>query len=116
MLMPYQMIRLALPASIGLGMLIGSATAAMPQIANHVATSPASASPGLHLVVGANGNEVRYRVRERLVGITLPYEAIGRTNEVTGSIVLDSLGAVVPGKSNFVLCGRREFFHACIEA
>jgi polyisoprenoid-binding protein YceI len=102
MLMPYQLVRFALPVSLGLGM-IGFATVPVPQMADRLTTQAAPRGPELNLVVAPTGNEVRYRVQERLVGINLPYEAIGRTNEVTGSLMLDSLGALVPGKSKFVV-------------
>jgi polyisoprenoid-binding protein YceI len=51
----------------------------------------------------AAGNEARYRVREQLAGIALPGEAVGVTSAITGAIVLNSAGAVVPGTSSFVV-------------
>src|SRR5690349_3675881 len=100
--MPTYLSRLMLPASLGLG-LISATTGPTTQMAGRPTTSLAQASPELYLVTAASGNEVRYRVQEKLIGITLPYEAIGRTNEITGGIMLDSLRAVVPGKSKFVI-------------
>ncbi len=51
------------------------------------------------LVVAPTGNTVRYRVREQLVGIDLPNDAIGETQAVSGSVALDQSGAVIPAES-----------------
>jgi polyisoprenoid-binding protein YceI len=44
-------------------------------------------------------NEVRYRVREQLVRLTLPSDAVGATHEVTGMIVINPDGTIVPDES-----------------
>ena len=44
---------------------------------------------GLQLVVGPDGNEVRYRIREQLVGLDLPNDAVGATKEISGGIAFD---------------------------
>ena len=61
------------------------------------------ATDGVQLVVAPTGNEVRYRVREQLVGLDLPNDAVGATNEVTGGISFDAKGAIVPAASKFVV-------------
>ena len=61
------------------------------------------ATDGLQLVVAPDGNEVRYRVREQLVGLDLPNDAIGATSDVTGSIAFDAKGNLVPASSRFVV-------------
>lgn len=53
--------------------------------------------------VAPTGNEVRYRVREQLAGIDFPNDAIGKTSRITGHIVIDDNGAVVPDASRFVV-------------
>jgi polyisoprenoid-binding protein YceI len=58
---------------------------------------------GVQLVVAPTGNEVRYRVREQLVGLDLPNDAVGATSEVTGGISFDAKGAIVPAASKFVV-------------
>jgi polyisoprenoid-binding protein YceI len=55
----------------------------------------------LHLVVAPTGNEVRYRIREQLVGLDLPNDAVGATSDVTGGITFDANGRVVPSASRF---------------
>jgi len=45
------------------------------------------------------GTEVRYRVREQLVGLSFPNDAVGATNAVDGAIVFDAQGRLVPGQS-----------------
>jgi polyisoprenoid-binding protein YceI len=49
------------------------------------------------------GNEARYRVREQLAGINFPSDAIGVTSAITGGIVLDRAGKVVPEHSKFTV-------------
>lgn len=53
--------------------------------------------------VAPTGNEVRYRVREQLVRVELPNDAVGATDSVTGGIAFDDAGAVVPEESGFVI-------------
>jgi len=59
-------------------------------------SAPASDAGGVYrfAVVPAE-SEALYRVREELVGIPLPVEAVGRTNEVSGTVVFDAHGRVV---------------------
>jgi hypothetical protein len=73
--------------------------------AAHVA-SPSPALPttdGLQLVVAPDGNEARYRIREQLVGVDLPNDAIGATSDVSGGIAFDPTGKLVPSSSKFVV-------------
>ena len=44
----------------------------------------------------AEGTEVRYRVREQLVGLSFPNDAVGATGAVEGSITFDPQGRVLP--------------------
>lgn len=57
---------------------------------------------GLRFVVAPMGNEVRYRIREQLVRVDLPNDAIGKTADITGAIVLTAGGQIIPAKSKFV--------------
>lgn len=57
----------------------------------------------LELVVAPEGNEARYRIREQLVGLDLPNDAVGATSGVTGGIAFDAAGKVVPSASKFVV-------------
>ena len=58
---------------------------------------------GVRLTVAPSGNQVRYRVREQLVGRDLPNDAVGETAAVSGSIVLDDAGRVVRDQSRIVV-------------
>jgi polyisoprenoid-binding protein YceI len=49
------------------------------------------------------GNEARYRVREQLAGINFPSDAVGATSAISGAIVLDATGKVVPAESKIVV-------------
>lgn len=57
----------------------------------------------IRFAVAADGNEARYLVREQLAGFDFPNDAVGRTGAVSGELVLDGRGAVVPGVSRFVI-------------
>jgi hypothetical protein len=64
---------------------------------------PTQAVPGIHLVVASSGNEVRYRIREQLVRIDFPSDAIGKTGDVSGGIGVGTDGSIIPGESKFVV-------------
>jgi polyisoprenoid-binding protein YceI len=55
----------------------------------------------LQLVTTPEGNAVRYRVREQLVGVALPNDAVGETSDVTGGITFDASGKVIASASRF---------------
>ena len=57
----------------------------------------------LQLVVAPTGNAARYRIREQLVRVALPNDAVGETSDVTGGIALDAAGNVVPAASKFTV-------------
>src|SRR5215212_6821738 len=66
-------------------------------------SAPAAAPAHLRYVVAPTGNEVRYRVREQLVGVDLPNDAVGATRDVSGGIAFDAAGKLVPASSKFVV-------------
>jgi polyisoprenoid-binding protein YceI len=47
--------------------------------------------------------EARYRVREQLANLNFPSDAVGVTNAVTGKLVLNASGHVVPEESRIVV-------------
>lgn len=57
----------------------------------------------LKLVVAPQGNEARYRVREQLLGLDFPNDAVGVTNGITGGIGFDDQGNVLPAESKIVV-------------
>jgi len=70
-------------------------------------TSPSGRKPApparVHYVVASTGNEARYRVREQLVGLDLPNDAVGVTKEITGGLVLEPGGGVVHDSSRITV-------------
>ena len=54
-------------------------------------------------LVASTGNEVRYRVREQLVGFDLPNDAVGKSAGVTGAIAIDDAGMVIRDASRFIV-------------
>jgi polyisoprenoid-binding protein YceI len=67
----------------------------------------ADATPGvprrIRLVVAAEGNEARYRVREQLANIEFPSDAVGKTSAITGAIVIEDDGTVNKAESKIVI-------------
>jgi len=54
-------------------------------------------------VIAADGNEARYRVREQLVGVSFPNDAVGVTKAIEGAIAVDQAGRIVTGLSKITV-------------
>lgn len=82
-----------------------SAPATMP--AGSATAAPTTATSGttetVTLVVVPEKSEARYRVREQLAGVSLPSDAVGKTNAITGQIVGKTDGSIVSADSKFVV-------------
>ena len=97
-------------AGAGLSILAGctpSDEAQSATIDTITSTSTGALAPlaveGTRYVVAPSGNEVRYRVREQLVGFDLPNDAIGKSTAVTGVVAIDGAGKVIRDASRFVI-------------
>ena len=69
-------------------------------------TAPPTAAPldgGVELTLVSGANEARYRVREELANLPAPIDAVGKTQQVSGAIVLDKSGKVVPAQSKITI-------------
>lgn len=84
-----------------------STSAAAPTAASsHASTARAAAAAparGVKLTLAAAGNQASYQVQEQLAGHDVPSQAIGRTSAVSGAIVLDASGKIVPAQSKLEL-------------
>jgi polyisoprenoid-binding protein YceI len=91
----------------GLLALVVASSTALGQAKSPAKSGPSGkahpAPPRVHYVVAPAGNEARYRVREQLVGLDLPNDAIGATQEIAGSLVVDANGNVVRDSSKIVV-------------
>lgn len=84
-----------------------TARPALPTATSGAAAAPAttaapaisSATGATTLVLDATSSKASYRAREQLVGRDLPSDAVGTTNGVSGTIVLNSDGSVDPAQS-----------------
>jgi polyisoprenoid-binding protein YceI len=76
-------------ALVLLGLLVSAAAAQTPAV--------------VRFGVVAERSEARYRVREQLVGVSFPNDAVGVTGAVDGAIALDAQGRVLPGDSRFTV-------------
>jgi polyisoprenoid-binding protein YceI len=57
----------------------------------------------LHFIVAPTGNEARYRVREQLVGVDLPNDAVGVTKDVAGKLVVGRDGKILRDSSRIIV-------------
>lgn len=84
-----------------------TATAAPAAASDAGAPTTAPASSGdvqtIKLVIVPDKSEARYRVREQLAGVSLPSDAIGKTNAITGQIVGKTDGTILSDQSEFVV-------------
>lgn len=67
------------------------------------ARADARSTAAVRFVTTPAGNAARYRVREQLVGVDLPNDAIGETSGVTGVIAADAKGQLIPAESKFTV-------------
>jgi len=63
----------------------------------------ATANAAIRYVTTTDANSARYRIREQLVGVDFPNDAIGETKGVTGVIAADAKGNVLSNESKFVI-------------
>lgn len=66
-------------------------------------TRPLPAEAATVLTLEDGENAARYRVREQLVNLDLPNDAVGTTTRVSGRIVLDQAGDVLPEASSILV-------------
>lgn len=71
----------------------------VPASASSPAATPTARSSGVKLTILSSGTQASYQVQEQLAGRSLPSQAIGRTSAVSGVLVLDAQGSIVPGQS-----------------
>jgi polyisoprenoid-binding protein YceI len=66
-------------------------------------TALAQGRAAVRYEVVAEGSEVRYRVREQLVGLSFPNDAVGATSAIEGAIAFDGQGRLAPGQSRVMV-------------
>ncbi len=65
--------------------------------------SNSSQSGGLVIKMDPQNSEARYRVREQLASVSLPTDAIGRTKQISGSVMIKPDGSIDTANSKFVV-------------
>lgn len=80
-----------------------ASTEATPPAAATILPNVPVSGDQLRFVVVPESSQARYRVREQLANRDLPSDAIGATNAISGSMVVDQNGNLVPGGSRFVI-------------
>jgi polyisoprenoid-binding protein YceI len=76
-----------------------------PAVITSVTEQAATAKPAaaLRYLTASAGNAARYRIREQLVGLDLPNDAVGETKIVSGVIAADAKGKIIPAESKFTV-------------
>ncbi|HLT58654.1 MAG TPA: YceI family protein [Limnochordales bacterium] len=75
-----------------LALMVGWGLALLGGVDNGLAQGTAGA---YRFEVDPDASEALYRVREELVGVTLPGDAVGRTDYISGAAVFDEQGRIV---------------------
>jgi polyisoprenoid-binding protein YceI len=102
----------ALPAATTVSSPAAAPTAVSPAPTAASAVSPLATPPtasgsltsnAIRFALVPEKSEARFRVREQLANASLPNDAIGRTHEFTGTIVVKPDGTIVSSDSKFVV-------------
>ncbi|HEX2723027.1 MAG TPA: hypothetical protein VHM24_08915 [Gemmatimonadaceae bacterium] len=88
----------------------GSEERSVPPVYTEAPETPAPANQSrsagvLRYVTVPEGTAARYRIREQLVGLDLPNDAVGETKRVTGVITRHFLPLPKSGKATFRIMG-----------
>jgi polyisoprenoid-binding protein YceI len=86
---------LALAALASAGSFAGAQTKALAKVGNEEGP--------LRFVVAATGNEARYRVREQLVNLDLPNDAVGITHDISGMLMVHPNGSIIADSSKITV-------------
>lgn len=86
---------LALAALASVGSFAGAQSKTLAKLGNE--------GGPLRFVVAATGNEARYRVREQLVNLDLPNDAVGITHDISGSLLVNSNGSIITDSSRITV-------------
>jgi hypothetical protein len=91
---------LRLAAIVAAAALVNSSAAVAQAPAGKAAPAGSSTAVRIELT---DGTQARYRVREQLAGISFPSDAVGRSDTVSGVLLLNASGAVVSDGSRLTL-------------
>ena len=94
--------RLANPGSNAQPGVFATVTTQLGATETPLAIAPLQAK-ALRYAVAPTGNEARFRVREQLVGVDFPNDAVGKTSQIAGAIVVGPDGKIVREGSSFTV-------------
>lgn len=97
------MLRVVALGALAVSAAVSGALAQTKTLGGPSAARSSAAPAKSHYVVAPTGNEARYRVREQLVGLDLPNDAVGVTKEIAGALVFDANGNVVRDSSHITV-------------
>ncbi len=78
-------------------------TATLPALEPTTVSAASQPEGALRLVMAPEGNQAQFSVREQLVGLDLPSDAVGTTTSVSGALLIQPDGQLVAGESHFVV-------------
>ena len=79
-------------------LVVAPTTAPRPTVSTSTSSSSADT---VRIAIVPSKSQARYRVREQLVNVSLPGDAIGNTREISGTIVGKMDGTIVSAQSKF---------------
>jgi len=62
-----------------------------------------SSDAAIRLTLAPDGNSARYLVREQLAGFDFPNDAVGETNDVSGSVAFNADGEIISEESSIIV-------------
>jgi polyisoprenoid-binding protein YceI len=93
----------AQPTSAPAAMATTSTANVAPATASANAGDAAAPAGAMKLAIDPNASEARFQAREVLAGHNLPNDAIGKTKAVSGAIVIQPDGKLVPDQSSITV-------------
>ncbi len=78
-------------------------TASQSSSPTAIAADTSSSGNTIRLTAVPGKSQARYRVREQLASVSLPSDAVGSTNAISGAIVGKTDGTIVSSESKFVV-------------
>ncbi len=91
----------AAPAT--LAPVVSATTPAAPEAANPGAVPASGSSANTKYVIIPEQSEARYRVREQLANVSLPNDAIGKTKQISGTVMIKPDGSIDSANSKITV-------------
>jgi polyisoprenoid-binding protein YceI len=74
-----------------------------PAVGNSTSNATSSSSTGIKYVLDPSNSSASYAVREQLASLKLPSDAVGKTNSISGQIIINPDGSIDSANSKFTV-------------